>query len=235
MINESLKTDVMKRTLRTMMVICMILPGFITNKLAGQGESEKASPFFVNMDLVSRYVWRGTDFGNAPQVQPTVKFAKGGFTAGGWGSYSMLGNYQEADLFASYAFPFGLSVGLTDYYFPSGGYDSTSHYFSEGHFAEANLGFTGGGFSLSANMMLATPVKTNDIYFEAGYTYKNLSVFAGAGNEAYTHDGNFKFCNVGLKMTREIKVTESFSIPVSGSLILNPDKEQVNLVVGVSF
>ncbi|MFN8207690.1 MAG: hypothetical protein U0T82_09855 [Bacteroidales bacterium] len=223
----------MKRTLRTMMVILMIVPGLITNKLAGQGESEKASPFFVNMDLVSRYLWRGTDFGNAPQVQPTVKFATGGFTAGAWGSYSLLGNYQEADLFASYTLPFGLSVGLTDYYFPIGNNDST--YFSKGHYAEANLGFTGGGFSFSANAILSTPAKTNDLYFEAGYTYKNLSVFAGAGNEAYTLDGKFNICNVGLKMTKEIKVTESFSIPVYGSLILNPDKEQVNLVVGVSF
>lgn len=223
----------MKRSLRMLILILMISPGIVVSQLSAQGESGNASPFSVNMDFVSRYLWRGSDFGNAPQIQPTLKFAKGGFSAGAWGSYSILGNYQEADLFALYTLPVGLSAGLSDYYLPIGNNDST--YFSSGHSLELNLGFAKGNFSISGNVMLATPTKTNDIYLELAYLIKNVNLFVGAGNEQFTSDQKFMVCNVGAKISKEIKVTDSFSIPAFGSIILNPQKEQVNLVIGLSF
>lgn len=198
-----------------------------------QKSSMNESPFSVSMDLVNRYVWRGTDFGNAPQFQPNLKFETGGFNLGAWGSYSFLGNYQEADLYASYSFPFGLTAGLTDYYFPAGSIDST--YFSHGHYLELNGSFTLKGFSLAINTMLSTPVKTHDLYLELGYTYKNMTLFAAAGNEAYTSDAKFMVCNTGFKVNHDLKITEQFSLPVYGLIILNPQKEQIHLVAGITF
>lgn len=97
-------------------------------------------------DFVSRYVWRGMQFGgNAPNIQPTITYNYGGFEAGVWGSFSLAGgNFSdEVDLYVSQSFANQMfTVTLTDYFFPVefGTYkyfdyrkDSTGHVF-EGAF-----------------------------------------------------------------------------------------------------
>ena len=56
-------------------------------------------------------------YGQGPAIQPTVKYVAGGLTVGVWGSFDASG-YAETDPYISYALPFGLSFGLTDYYYP---------------------------------------------------------------------------------------------------------------------
>ncbi len=47
-----------------------------------------AQEFSVGTDVVSRYIWRGTDLGeNTPSIQPTISFSAGGFTTGFWGAW----------------------------------------------------------------------------------------------------------------------------------------------------
>lgn len=198
-----------------------------------QEDEPSGSRFGVTMDFVNRYIWRGSDYGNAPHIQPGIKFTPGSFIAGAWGSYSFSGNFQEADLFASYTLPFGLGLGFTDYYFPSGSYDST--YFSKGHYFELNTTLTKGGFSAGFNIMLATLAKKNDIYIEMGYTIKSIQIFAGAGNEAYTSDGTFMVCNTGIKVSKDLSLSENCSLPVFGAVIFNPQKQQIHLVAGITF
>src|SRR5690625_3783970 len=41
----------------------------------------EAQRFNVGADIVSRYVWRGTDFGESVSIQPTLSFSAGGFEA----------------------------------------------------------------------------------------------------------------------------------------------------------
>ena len=74
----------------------------------------------TGLDLVSTYVWRGTKLSGA-SIQPLLQFTKGGFSIGSWGSAGFDG-FLEMDLFARYAFNFGLTAGLTDYYFPGTNY-----------------------------------------------------------------------------------------------------------------
>src|SRR5674476_774959 len=97
-------------------------------------------------DLVSSYIWRGSKAG-AFSIQPTVKYVHGGFTIGAWGSGDLTtGAPEEADLFTSHAFKFGLSLGVTDYHF------DTSNLFDSGSRAiEANRGAAVGKFSMSGN------------------------------------------------------------------------------------
>jgi hypothetical protein len=81
-------------------------------------EDEKTSPFTAGADFYSNYVWRGTKFGTGPAFQPSVKYTSGGLTIGVWGSFDASG-YTEADPYISFSLPFGLSLGLTDYYYPT--------------------------------------------------------------------------------------------------------------------
>jgi len=68
-----------------------------------------------------------------------------------------------------------------------------------------------------------------------GYTFKYFNVFVGAGDGWHTSDGDFGLCNIGIGTSKEVKITDSYSLPVSGSVVLNPEREEFNIVVGISF
>lgn len=197
---------------------------------------DEESNWSTGADFVSRYVWRGTDFGNAPAIQPTVEFSTGNFAIGAWGSYALSAvPYLEADLYASYSFGFGLDVIATDYYFPAaevGGVTDSSLFDGDSHTFEIGLSQAIGDFYISGYYFLNA---NSDLYFEAGYAFKNLNIFAGIGNNSYTTTGDMNLCNIGLSTSRELAITEKFSLPLSGAFIVNPDKKQVHIVFGFSF
>ncbi len=45
----------------------------------------------------------------------------------------------------------------------------------------------------------------------------------------------FIYVTLGIGTTKVIKITDSFSIPVTGQVIFNPEREQLYVVVGFSF
>lgn len=195
--------------------------------------AQEESSWSTGTDLVSGYVWRGTKFGSGPALQPGVSFSTGGLTLGAWGSYCFSTNEAaEADLYASYGFDLGenssLTFTVTDYYFPGAGsmyFDGDSHYF------EPSISLGLGSFSLLGAYM----TNAEDVYFEAGLDVGSVSLFAGGGDGNYTKDAKFNLCNVGVKTSKELKISDSFSIPVSGSVILNPSTEQFHIVVGITL
>jgi uncharacterized protein (TIGR02001 family) len=198
--------------------------------------SAKAQEFSVNADVVSSYVWRGVQFSGA-SIQPTVDFTAGGFSIGSWGSAGFDG-FLEMDLYAKYAFDFGLTLGLTDYYYPGTDYFDLSKA-TGAHGFELNLGYEIGDFSISANYMLneagGAATAGGDKYFELGYAFKSFSIFAGAGDGWHTPDGKFGLVNIGLSTSKDIKITDSFTLPLKGSMILNPTTKQYFLVAGITL
>lgn len=200
-----------------------------------KSQEAKSSSFSVGADIYSNYIWRGTKFGTGPAFQPTVKFNTGGLTLGVWGSFDAAG-YTETDPYISYAFSNGLSIGMTDYYYPSLGGSFTA---DSSNAYEMNVGFTKGGLSLSANYILnkaSLPASAGkDKYFQAGYAFTNFNVFVGGGDGWHTTDGKFNLCNVGIGTGKVIKLSDSFSIPVTGQVIFNPDRNQLFLVVGFTL
>ncbi len=198
------------------------------------------SSWSTGVDFVSSYVWRGTKFGTGPAMQPSIEYSTGGFAVGAWGSYNFTNVDEsefagEADLYASYGFDLGesssLTFTLTDYYFPGSEYfDGDSHFFEP----MVNLGL--GNFSLTAAYMKGSDDSgIEDLYFEAGLTAGAVNLFVGAGDGAYTMDGDFDLCNIGIGTSKEIKITDTFSLPVSGTAILNPSSEQFHIVVAISL
>lgn len=193
-------------------------------------------------DLYSTYVWRGVAYAG-PSIQPSVEISAGGFTIGAWGSQGIDGvvssneystGFQEMDLYAEYSFDFGLSLGITDYYYPG------SLYFEgDSHAYEINVGYGIENFTISANYILnealAAGSEGGDLYFEAGYSIGAADLFVGAGDGWHTTDTEFAVVNVGLGTTRDIVITDSFSIPLFGAVVLNPDTEQFYILAGVSF
>jgi hypothetical protein len=217
----------------TLLVILLIIT---TNQLRAQDEGSDSN-FNVGADIYSNYIWRGSKYGTGPAIQPSVTFSSGGLTVGVWGSFDARG-YAEADPYISYSFPFGFSLGLTDYYYPGLPVFDVSK--TDGsHAFEINTGFEKGGLTLSANYIVneagGAGSAGGDIYLQAGYAFSYFELFLGAGDGWHTSNGNFNVCNIGLGTSKEIHLTEKFSIPVIGQVILNPEREQLYIVVGFSF
>jgi len=228
---------------------------------AQQDSIVKKNPFSISCDLMSKYVWRGSDFGDAPSIQPGVSYTKGGFTIGAWGAIATTFNgYQETDIYASYAYKF-MSLTVTDYFFPSN--TKTYNFFdyddsSTGHILEVSLAFNGLE-NLPLSVMLATNVYGADnkrinidgtkggiqysTYAEIAYAFKYMSVFMGTNLTNINRDngetgfyGNYMgVVNLGVTTSKSIKITEHYSLPLSVSLITNPQAKKIYLVAGISF
>ena len=206
-------------------------------------EEEEASKWNAGLDIYSSYIWRGLKFGTGAAFQPSVDFTAGGFTIGAWGSFST-GDTEaaEADLYASYGFDLGekgaLSFTVTDYYYPG-----TPYFEGTSHFIEPMVNLGLGNLSLTAAFMLyeSAPTGSGDIYLQAGYAAGPVSITLGGGNGQYSfedgedEDDKFAISNIGIGTAKEIKITDSFSLPISGSIILNPSTEQLFVVVGISL
>ncbi|MFN8259124.1 MAG: hypothetical protein U0W24_25770 [Bacteroidales bacterium] len=199
---------------------------------------ESESPFTVTADIVSNYIWRGSKLSPGPSIQPTLDFTKGGFSIGAWGSADFASGYAEVDPYLTYAFPFGLALTINDYYNSDLDFSNFSDTLGS-HAVELSAAFEIKGFSLGANYIVneagGIGSEGGDMYFEAGYTFKNFNVFAGAGNGWYTTDSEFKFCNIGLGATKELTITDKFKLPLFGQVIYNPDQKLFYLVFGLTL
>ena len=191
-------------------------------------------------DVVNRYVWRGTDFGNAVSVQPGMSISSGNVEVGAWSSWAISGGgANENDLYVSFSSgPVGIT--LTDYYFPTQDFDEAktddaffSYSDEDGvHWLEISASLAPDGVPLSALVAYNVSGDADDSFWaEATYDLGEMeetavSVTAGFGNGAYTTDTDPALVSVGLNMSKG----DYFA-----SYILNPDRETTFLVFGRSF
>lgn len=186
----------------------------------------------TGVDLYSTYVFRGVAY-SGPSWQPSIELSTGGFAIGAWGSQGYDG-FQEMDLYAGYSFDFGLYLGLTDYYYPGSPFGD-----GDSHAIEINAGYEIDSFSLAGNYILTEAPNAGsaggDTYFELGYSLSEADLFIGAGDGWHSSDGEFALVNIGIGTSKEIVISDTFSIPVSGAAIYNPDSEQFYILVGFSF
>ena len=201
----------------------------------------------INVDLTNRYIWRGADFGNSPSIQPELSFATGGFEFGFWGAYATTGEADgtELDIWASYTFDTNVgsfSLYATDYTFPihHTGMTGTETWFDSGaHFIELGVGYAGTDafpFSVFAGMFVHND-DDNSMYIELGYDAEPVEFFFGFTpfkSAAYGTTGA-GIINMGVTGTKDVKITENFSIGLFSSLILNPYSENVHMLFGISL
>ena len=108
-------------------------------------EEDNSSPISVGADLVSRFVWRGTDFGGSPSIQPCIEADIFGLTLGAWGAYTVNApGAQEADLYISYTIADLVSLGFTDYFYPDDAAGMMNYFSDSTHIVEFNAGLSAG-------------------------------------------------------------------------------------------
>ena len=205
-------------------------------------------------DVVSSYVWRGTQFGTGPAVQPwfTLPELTSGLELGVWGSFPLSddggehasGQTYELDLYASYDFgPFALTI--TNYTFPTatGVYDTANYELFDGDM-EVTASTSLGAIGLTVGYF----TDLEALYIEAGTTLAGIDIAIGYGSdkgsaaddEAFyvkeaADDTTSGLVNISLGGSKDIKITEDYSLPLFGSFIYNPTAEAAFMVVGMSF
>jgi hypothetical protein len=206
-------------------------------------------------DLVSRYIWRGLEINKGPNIQPAIAFGAGGLEVGLWGSHSLsfypgVAYPTEIDLYASYGFSTeagDISLLITDYYFPDSGIplgwaeDGTG-----AHTLEVGAGYSGTeSFPLSVSLYYNFYNDPgNNLYFEFGYPFVISGIDFGLivggtpgseDNPVYYGTDELALINVGISASKEVKITEDFSLPLSSSFIVNPNADIAYFVFGCSF
>lgn len=235
----------MKKVIRLTLLTALLLT---STTEAGAQKAEVA----VGADMVSQYIWRGQESGSTA-LQPTFGVSWKGLSLSAWGSIGLVNpsDTKEFDLTLSYSIG-GLNIGVTDYWFSKGG-DPEGRYFmydvhNTNHVFEANIGydfgpvalqwytnFTGNDYKLNGKRAYSSYVEISAPFRFATCEWKATvgAVPFGAKDLYGTED--FAVTNLSLRATKDIKVTDSFSIPVFGELIANPCSQHAYLVFGLTL
>ena len=206
----------------------------------------------ISADVVNQYIWRGQDLGGV-SLQPTLGVSYKGLSLTGWGSVGLADSHdtKEFDLTLAYTVG-GLNIGITDYWTNAGG-DPEARYFKydahgTNHVFEANIGYDFG----VASVQWFTNFAGNDgvnkdgkraysSYAEVAVPFKLATVdwSATAGVVPYATDfygtTGFAVTNLSLRATKDIKVTDSFSVPIFGQVVANPCSQKAYLVFGLTL
>ena len=184
----------------------------------------------------------------------SINYSKSNFEIGFWGSGDNLNYIRELDIYVSYSVK-GFSLTLTDYYWNmEKGYfnyknNTTAHVFELGLSYEnenfplqiyAGTMLYGNDRKIAYNIDETDAAKNNySTYFELSYTFNfsqhALKIFAGATPFTGFYGTDFSVVFVGLTGSKEIEITEKFSLPVFATFAINPQTEEYFVVLGLSL
>ena len=218
-------------------------------------EAESSVSFETGFDAVSRYIWRGLQFSDSPNVQPYMSVGYKGLSLTGWGSYALGNNYAEIDLYLSYT-THGLTLSLNDYFTEDETDLSSTNWRNwkaeeTVHLVEACVSYTTLGenhpLTLTASTLIygaddldETAEQRYSTYFEASYPfalddYEFALTLGGTATDTGYYASHAGVVNVGVAAVREIKVNEHFAIPLSLAMIYNPENDDSFFVLKLSF
>lgn len=248
----------MKSMIKNIAVIAIF--SLCSSSIVNAQEDNKKLNFSVQGDLVSSYVWRGM-YQTGASIQPTLGLSVAGFSLTAWGSTDFDGNQaseglanKEIDLTAAYTFGnSGLTLSLADLWWAGQGANEYFNFKSHetAHHFEAGLAYSlpveKFPLSIAWYTMFAGQDKDENgrqnysSYVEFNYPFSvkmvDLNVTCGiVPYKAPQYDTNgFAVTNIALKGTTDIRVTDSFSLPVFAQAIWNPRMEDAHLVLGITL
>ena len=259
----------------------------VKNTTAADDESVKGT-WDINLDLASRYIWRGQSWGgNYPVAQLYGAYnLSNKWSLGLWTTHNFkkeyydengtTKGYQEIDFIVNYAVNDFLTISLQDYYWPSTDRQEgvSNNFFNYGNDSSQTIdlmfmfNFTERGLPLwftSSTFIAGNDFKYKDefdekgkqnytTYMELGYDINapfgvSLAPFFGLvlNNKAeyynYADYDKPSFVNLGCKVSKEFKLSESVVMPVWLNYTYNAADAMENLqplghqflVAGVTF
>jgi hypothetical protein len=218
-------------------------------------KSQESVELTAGADIVSSYIWRGQDLGNAA-FQPTVGIGYKGLSLSAWGSYGLVdsNDTKEFDLTLSYSAD-AFSAGITDYFcIASGAAYSSLDYFQyeahkTAHVFEAFVGYDFKVASLTwytnfagADGLNKSGKRAYSSYIEAKvpFTVNDVEADIAVGavpfaTDFYADANGFAVTNITLTARKKIEITPSFSLPLFVALTANPSASKCYLTAGLTF
>lgn len=227
-------------------IAAALLTVFAPSAIKAQDKAEVS----LGADVVNKYVWRGQDQASGASIQPSLGFAYKGLSFTAWGSSSLSElDPKEFDLTLGYSIG-GFGIAITDYWWA--GESQPYGYYSDSHYFEGALSYSFGEkcpLTLSvATMFAGADKKASDedkqnysTYINAAYDFSvgDIIITPSIGftphESLYSNGKDATITDISVKASKELKVTDSFSLPVFVQAIVAPAYDKTFLTFGVSF
>ncbi len=185
----------------------------------------------ISADITSQYIWRGVECGQV-SLQPTLGLAYKGLSLTAWGNVglSVPEDVKEFDLTLGYEVG-GFNVGITDYYF-----NTNPHYFNYKSEETSHMyeGFACDGTNGSDKRAYSSYFEANVPFKLAGLDWNATVGLVPYTSSLYGADG-FSVTNIALKATKELHITDSFTLPVFAGINTNPESKQAHFLFGFTI
>lgn len=247
-----METIKMENEMKTMLKALLFIIAFLWVATKVCAQETKSVNVNVSGDIVSSYVWRG-QYQVGSSIQPTLGVATKNFSLTAWGSVDFTGKgNKEADLTAAYTIK-NVTLSATDYWWAGEGREKYFQFDNHktDHIYEAGITYllpcNKVPLSLSCYTMIGGGDKKADgkqaysTYMEANYPFSvnNVSLNAFCGftpcDAAMYKTTGFAVTNIGLKASKDLHISNTFSLPIYTQVIWNPNREDVHFVLGVTL
>ena len=205
----------------------------------------------ISADFVNEYIWRGLKLGDI-SVQPKLGVGYKGLSLTAWGNYGLsnVDDSKEFDLTLDYTIK-GFSIGITDYWF-SKGQDPDSRYFKydahgTNHVFEAYAGydfsfasvkwftnFAGNDYNMNGKRDYSCYAEVNVPFRLAAVDWTGSAGVVPFKSSMYRTNG-FAVTYLSLRANKEIRITDTFTVPIFGQVVANPCTQNAYLVVGLTL
>ena len=205
----------------------------------------------ISADFVNEYIWRGLKLGDI-SVQPKLGVGYKGLSLTAWGNYGLsnVDDSKEFDLTLDYTIK-GFSIGITDYWF-SKGQDPDSRYFKydahgANHVFEAYAGydfsfasvkwftnFAGNDYNMNGKRDYSCYAEVNVPFRLAAVDWTGSAGVVPFKSKLYLTNG-FAVTYLSLRANKEIRITDTFIVPIFGQVVANPCTQNAYLVVGLTL
>ena len=197
-------------------------------------------------DFVSDYVWRGAYQNSGVSIQPSLTLGYAGLSLNVWGNQSLENSAKEFDINLSYSIK-NFSITVSDYWWV--GVDMPYGHYKNDHFFEGTLAYNFGEsfpLTLSWSTMFAGADKDKNgdlqasTYINASYPISlpaDVTLTPAIGFTPWKgmyHD-KAAFTDLSVKASKDIKVTDSFAIPVFVQALVAPVYDRTYLIAGFSL
>ncbi|MCR5130534.1 MAG: hypothetical protein K6C10_03615 [Prevotella sp.] len=241
----------------TVALVCLLA----STTLSAQNPAESE----VQVSLVNKYMWRGMEKGGI-SLQPMAKVKWEGLYAQLFGSKGFeSGDAEELDLSIGYEFPFGLNIGVNDYW--QSGIEPRDLYFAyqketTGHRLEGNIGYTcrygslqaycifyghdtklDGSQAYSTYIELTVPFRLGGLDWtaKAGITPMESAGVAIPDYSTLTETHEYFYAEgpacvmASLRATKDIHLRGGITIPVFAELHTNPYLQTAHVMGGIGI
>lgn len=246
------------------LALLLLTPAAFAQETPAAGDVPSAEPpaprvtLDASVTLTSRFIYRGIDLGEAPQVQPVLALGVGNFEVAAFSSHPIaqpadsspdaaLGpNYREVLFWMLYRIETAVGTFtpyVQNHYNPNAGRlfdfdnDTGAHHLQAQFFYNGLETFP---VDLLIGYVFYGPARES-VYLEGGYTfeYQGLGVrpfISGTpGSSPFNGTDSAAITQLGITASRAIPITDRFALPISATFVFNPYTENAFAAVGVTL